>query len=412
MKGWRVYTYVMRHNVIGILLGFCIVTFLWVSGYGAAIIEPLTSTGGFDAQIAKVLNCAKKPDSVTCVRPIVLKMLEEKSGAEIVEVLSARLPPLQCHYVGHVVGQQLHKQYPDVEEALAKCDRSCDSACIHGVIGQAFATALGYPDVEDEDFDLKHLSPVDISKIGKQLCDSAGACHGVGHVLFQAYKKFEPAFSMCREIGGASITTCYNGVTMEYADVLSSRNMRAVRGVEYPDKEQFASLCLFPRIEETRACFRYFPRIMEETLERDGVSQKEAQQRQQEICESYVSIDHRIACFAGIGTHRAYTVLTDTAAAVQKCEGFSKPLDQAACILGIVTVATGDRQRQLASFCAAQGIPAMQAVCYQGLFFTLYSGGARLDVPLLCGTDNVVCEENAKKYKIDSWQYIQKNFGG
>jgi hypothetical protein len=167
---------------------------------------------------------------------------------------------------------------------------------------------------------------------------------------------------------------------------------------------------LFSRADERRACFRNFPRVAEITLERDGLDENDARVSVQQICDSYTKPDVRLDCFAGIGTHAAYDVITNTEAAVATCEQFTHPMDQAACIHGMVSVATGDRQRQLARLCNAQHTETMRASCYQGLFYTLDSGGATLDIPLLCGTDNRTCEEGAKKYTIDTWKRILTEF--
>lgn len=402
----------MRANLIGIALGVCIVLFLWLSGIGASMVARFEPQDPFDSALQAAITCSMQRESAECVRPVVITMLALKSPAYILSVLESRLKPQQCHYVGHVLGQQLFTRTPDVEQALAQCSRTCDSACTHGVIGQAFAVALGFPDPNDTDFDLRHISPTDLQSVGKQLCISPGACHGVGHALFQTYAEFAPAFKMCRDIGGASITTCYNGVTMEYADVLSARNMRVVSDVEFPKPESFKELCAFSDTEEARACFRYFPRVVEETLKKDEVPQEEARTQTQKICESYTSTDLRIACFAGIGSHAAYAVLTDTNEAVVKCISYSTNLDQASCMLGIVTVATGDRMNAIAKFCNAQISEPMRAACYQALFYTLDSGRAEYSVPALCGAENPVCEAASSRAQIDPWSQIKKTFGG
>ncbi len=400
----------MRANVIGIIIGLIIVGVLWASGYASTLVERMQPQDPFQAALAGVMPCTVQGESVSCARPFVIRMLQERSVPVVLESLSNNLGPQQCHYIGHVVGQQLFAQTNDVEGALAQCSRACDSACIHGVIGQAFADALGYPDPEADDFDYRHLSPQNIATIGKSLCVSLGACHGVGHVLFQAYKEFKPAFQMCRTIGGASVTTCYNGVTMEYADILSNRHMREVPDVAFPQADAFDELCAFSDIEEARACFRYFSRVVEVTLAREGVAQKDAQTRVREICESYPSGNIRVSCFSGIGSHAAYTVLTDTAGAVAQCEGYTTALDEAACMVGVVSVATGDRTKPLATFCTAQTTSEMRASCYQALFHFLASGLPTYDVGAICGPDNPVCSAQAKRTNVDPWQDIQRVF--
>lgn len=404
------YTTVMRYRLYGIFLGSCVVGFLWLSGYGGVFVERASVIDSFNVALAQITSCMNTSNTTQCARPAVVEMLREKNGIEVMDALSKILPPSQCHFVGHIVGQQIYLAHPDVEEALTMCDRSCDSACVHGIIGTTFAQSLGYQDPDDSDFDLKHLSPVDIGTIGAQLCSTPAACHGVGHTLFQIYKKFEPAFAMCRQIGGASVYTCYHGVTMEYPAILVSRSTRSVAGVEYPDPEKLSSLCTFAQPLEARSCFRYFPRMVIQTLARDSVSAGLALQRVQEICTSYTSAEYRISCFAGIGSHRAVNVRTDTATAVRGCEGLPTTLDQKACILGTLDVATEDRQLFLAQYCAAQTTTTLQSFCYQGLFFSLYAAGARVDVQRLCTEEKSICAENSLKHNIDSWEQLKADF--
>lgn len=399
----------MRYHAYGVLLGSCIVAFLSLSGYGRVIVDRATTLDSFSISLAQVPKCMGKTDVAACARPFVASMLMERGGTEVMQSLASLLTPLQCHYVGHIVGQQLYTQYEDAEAALATCDRSCDSACVHGVIGQAFAVALGHPDADDPNFDLEHLSPDDIREVGKKLCTTVGTCHGVGHTLFQAYKQLEPSFEMCRQIAGASIPTCFNGATMEYADILSSRNMRAVPDVRYPDPATLSSLCAYSASDEARACFRYFPRMVEETLKKQSILRPEAQKRTEEICASYRNVDHRMSCFAGIGSNRAYAVLTDTSAAVRGCEGFPTEFDQKACILGTVTIATEDRELQLVPYCAAQTSDSLRSFCYQGFFFLLYRARVKFDASLLCGKDEL-CSEAAEKYRLDAWENLKASF--
>ena len=365
------------------------------------------------ASLSGIEACNKEPDSVACTRPFVKKLLEVQSGSKVMDAIAAQFTPAQCHYIGHVVGQQMYAQYENVETALSLCNRTCDSACVHGIVGEAFAEELGFknPD-EDTDIDLEHMSSDELRTIGHRLCNSLGACHGVGHTLFQVFKKFEPAFAVCRDITSYALQQCYNGVTMEYADILSSRNMRAVPGVAYPDPESLYSLCMFPQLMEERACFRYFPRMASETLKQQNVSQDQSLQRVQKICESYKSLNDRTACFAGIGSYLSYEVLKDPHTAAQSCERLSTPLDQAACTLGRITIATEDRREQLAAYCAAISDVAQKTACYQDLFYSL--NRAQLPIQEIgkksCENDNEPCKAGLKKYALDSWEEIKKTF--
>lgn len=361
--------------------------------------------------LAGIATCMTQSDGVSCTRPYIQQLLALQDGVATMDSIESKFSPAQCHYIGHVVGQQMYARYHDVETALSSCNRTCDSACVHGIVGEAFAEELGFknPD-EDTDLDLEHLSTEELRTIGTRLCNSLGACHGVGHTLFQVFKKFEPAFALCREIATSSIQQCYNGVTMEYADILSSRNMRVVSGVTYPNPETLDTLCMLPILAEKRACFRYFPRMVAETLKQQNVSQDESLRRVQDLCESYTKTDDRTACFAGIGSFLSYEVLKDPVTAVQSCERFGTPLDRAACTIGRIYIATEDRKEPLAAYCAAMSDSSQKAACYQDLFYFLRANLSADDAKKLCGTNNDLCDQGFQKNALDSWQEIKKTF--
>ncbi len=391
-------------DVRGILLGSVIVGVF----FGVSVIKEWPSSQ-FDSSLARISACIKEKNVTMCARTEVKKLLGLKSGAEVMDAISQRLAPMNCHYVGHVVGQQLYVKLQDVENAISQCNRACDSACIHGVIGAVFAEALGFSGLEDyADIDVKHLNPDDIRTVGRRLCSTLGTCHGVGHALFQTYQEIEPAFALCREIAGSMLNQCYNGVTMEYADILSSRGMGTLSGIEYPDPESLDSFCDFPSIIESHACFRYFPRVVTVTLRRQGFSEKESIERVRNICESYKSVDMRIACFSGMGSTGSYLLLTDMPAAVKFCEELGNPQAEASCILGRISVATEDRAEKIAAYCAAIHDVSMKAICYQGLFFNLNRINlSNQEQEALCKNDNELCEQGRKDRKIGPMEKVK-----
>ncbi len=380
--------------IVGIILGTKFLYTQWLPSHT------------FDRALARVSACARETDGVACARPEIKKLLGLMNGANLMDVLSERTQPMWCHYVGHVVGQESYKKYQNVETSISQCNRACDSACIHGIIGGAFAEELG---VDYESLDFAHLSPNEIREVGKRLCKTIGTCHGVGHVLFQTYQEFEPAFSLCREIAGSMVNQCYNGVTMEYADILSSRSMSSPADIEYPSLDALPSLCKFPTLQETRACFRYFPRMVFSTLKHQdaGVSEADSLKFVTRVCESYGYTKSRTACFSGIGSNGSYLVLTDTAAAVKSCQDLGSQQAEASCIIGKLGVATEDRMKPLASYCAAMPDITMRAVCYQGLFFFLNRVGIPTDrIQGICRSDDVACQQGLKNINIDPTEQI------
>lgn len=402
----------MRVDRLGFLIGFLVILYVCISFVVIKISDGSWFPDEFNAALSSVVDCTKEKNPVACVRPAVKQLVEIESGAEVMDELGRLLTPQQCHYVGHVVGQESYSKYQNVENAISQCNRACDSACIHGVIGEAFAIQLGLGSSDDaQDVDLKHLSPDDIRKVGQRLCESPTACHGVGHALFQTYGKFEPALSMCREVATEwRPNFCYQGVFMEYADILSARNARPVPGVEYPTPETIVSLCDYANLGEKRACFRYFSRIVVETLQKNGYPSKDARSRLLEICTSFPQLDNRVACIAGFGVFSAYNILTDLPEAVRACQQFSYSADKVACSLGLVSVATEERQEKAAAYCAALPDVSLQASCYQAVFFYLN----RLGIPMqksepLCKSDSI-CLQESKNFKLDSWEQVKKRY--
>ncbi len=392
-------------DVRGIVLGLVIVAaILGVLG-AKSLYNQWWPSYKFRSALAGVSACAGEKDGVACVRPEIKKLLELTGGADLMDILSARSGPMWCHYVGHVVGQQMYTRYHDVEAAISQCNRACDSACIHGIIGGAFAEELG---IDYEKLNLAHMSVDELRKVGKRLCTNIGTCHGVGHALFQVYQKFEPAFAVCREVSGSMLNQCYNGVTMEYADILSSRSMTSPPDIEYPDKDSLRSLCDFPSLPEMRACFRYFPRMVYATLRRQDVSEAQSLEIVKNVCESYGEAMARTACFSGMGSSGSYLVLTNTPAAVKSCQGLGSRQAEASCIIGKLAVATEDRTKPLALYCAAMSDVPMRTICYQGLFFFLNRIGTSMErMREICGSDDGVCQQGLRNLGIDPMEQIR-----
>ena len=399
---------------LGILIGFSIVGIL---GAGIFVADALNlgTPNTFEAALAQVKNCVQteEKDFFECSRPAAEKMLDFKSATEVMDELSTTLTLQQCHFIGHIIGRQSFIRNQNIEDTISSCTRTCESACVHGAIGQAFAQELGLEDTGDtQRFDLKHMSLDDVLNIGRQLCASPEACHGIGHVLFQIYGKFEPGLAMCRKIAeGSHRGYCYHGVYMEYADILSSREIRTTPGVTYPSPETLDSLCSSqPTFWEKMSCFPYFPRMVGATLQEGGISSDQAARRVREICDSYLEKDNRAACFFGIGVSSSYSLMKDAQSATQICQEFPKLLDQTACNLGQVSASTRDRLPNVVAYCAALPDSSLRPSCYQAVFYYLNRSGAPMqDVMKLCKGDSV-CERESKNYESIPLQWILEGF--
>ncbi len=362
---------------------------LLVPSFRSALISAVASVQ-FRAEIRAVVACTEEKNATVCARPIIQKMLGARSGTDIMNTLSGVLDAQQCHYIGHVVGQQSQIRIQDIEASIMQCDRSCDSACLHGIIGEAFAEELGMGSPDEADIDLSHLSPDDAKKIGIRLCTSPETCHGVGHALYQAFESFEPALEVCRNIGERqTVFYCQQAVFMEYADILYSRNMRAVNDTEMPTLQELRTLCPSQSGPiERRSCFRYFPRMYISTLTKAGSSTREAMIGLRQMCRTYAAIDDRINCTIGIGVYNSYYVVEDVPRAVNECLALPEIGDQAACNFGLVSVATQDRQQATIAFCRAIPDEGLRGDCYHAVFYFLNRLGTPVPEALsLCERD-------------------------
>lgn len=363
------------------------------------------------SMLSNIESCLQEENAVMCSRPLIQKMLESRTGAEVMAEISGVLSPQECHYIGHVVGQQSYVKYEDLESAIGQCDRECDSACVHGAIGEALIEGLGLGRPEEiVDVDFQHLSGEEIQSIGKKLCSSPQTCHGVGHALFQVYKDFEPALDTCAEFGEENNrrSYCAQAVFMEYADIISSRNMRNAESVEYPTLESVSRMCDEIRPSDRRSCFRYFPRVYILVHELSGYTTREARAMLGEHCQSYARVEDRIGCMTGIGVYSSYSIVTDKERAVRTCLAFPELLDQAACNFGLISVASQDRQKETLAFCAAIPHRDLRGDCFKQVFYFFNRLGTdpKTAAPLCNGDEQ--CLEGSRKYLIEPSEMIRQ----
>ena len=84
-----------------------------------------------EREMANISACLEEDNAVACSSGPVSTLLERESGAVVMDLLNRSVTAQQCHYIGHVVGQQSFRRSQSIEEAIRQCNRACDSACIH-----------------------------------------------------------------------------------------------------------------------------------------------------------------------------------------------------------------------------------------------------------------------------------------
>ncbi|MDP3645485.1 MAG: hypothetical protein Q8R25_00150 [bacterium] len=400
-----------RSTIIGIIL----------IGFGVAVGLIFFKSGMYD-RIQAYINeyrpdtektlkeCAYGSHAISCARPMIRNLLKYEEPTDVIQTLAVILPSTACHYMVHIVGQELYKKYGNTEPALAQCSRVCGLACIHGVIGEAF---IEEAHIDTSTVDPEHLSSDEIKRVGAQLCSATlSSCHGVGHVLFANYHTFDPAVTECRNISsGSNLTECYLGVFMEFTDELSSSSVFHASST-VPDLVRLPSLCDRPSALERRTCFTYFPWMVAAIVRAHGITETTEQSidRVQKICDALYTTQGHYACIMGIGTSYFQLVLNEQEAAAHACERFSTLREKSSCVLGMVSMALEYRMpRKVISYCASLADASVREGCYQVIFARLYPNGASTsDANQYCPPADTLCLKGAADTTTDQQEQLEQ----
>lgn len=396
MSGVRVSVY-----ILGAVLCVAGVTFL------------LTQTSAFDGErtteqlVEELRECiGDKEALVTCGPVIIGELMETRSAMEAMRILASSFSTRECHVVGHVVGQETYRQAGGVEKALSACDASCGGACTHGAIGQAFIAEAG---ALAESVDLQNLSVDDIRAHGEKLCKNVDTCHGVGHILFQLHNEIDGPLALCAEIStGVIRQSCFTGVFMENADVLSTHNLLlGTLKVQSRDAENLRYPCDAVPKEARHACLRYQPRVQRVTFDERGIATEEERDALRvRTCETFADLKDRTDCFEGLGFSEYTLIESDPERGRKYCERFELPTDRAACFLGMTFWAVNfDQVNESLAFCEDVESEYERNVCYHGVFATLYADGTpRENLGPFCeGHDAARCNAGREAYLADPW---------
>lgn len=331
----------------------------------------------FEREMKAVEKCTRVTESVvTCARPHVQRLMSLRPASEIMDMFSDRFSNIRCHYVGHIVGQELYRQSESEELAFEQCGVSCESACMHGAVGEALMSSVG---ISEADVDgLIHIDEAQLLNIGRRMCDN-DSCHGVGHAFFQAYDDFNPALKLCDTVAdGAKRERCARGVFMEYSNVLASRSVWEDAPQEI-DRASLYDMCtdLKPGVDK-EACYYYLPGLLLGILQKQAgaLTEREKIQTMLGICDSVLTKDKNL-CINGVGVHFFSYLLMNSSEALNICESYEKKSEQAACAYGMLSLAleTGDRERIFA-YCTAFSESSVQRSCYQSIFHIAGRGKA------------------------------------
>lgn len=220
----------------------------------------------------------------------------DKIGANgIIKVLHKINPT--CHGEAHDLGKIVFARIGSIGPALKTCDNACYSACMHGVMMEAFSTTVPEHD-HAPDTNESHDHHIEVSDIAPLLTDfcfedidyKAGDCaHGIGHALMAVSEyDIKKAVESCDSFERQSMAYyCSTGSYMEFMNVLEEQTYN--ESLFYPcDKS------LFPA-----ACFRY---KMPHVLRRLTKNMTPSQSLSDLVKEcSKLEEFQRLGCFHGIG---------------------------------------------------------------------------------------------------------------
>ena len=336
-------------------------------GLLAARVYGASTDTGVTSMVQGVVRCAKERNSFGCARPIMQRAIETGADIGLLEALSPQVTPVQCHYMGHVLGQELYRARKNVEAVLSECSRVCQAACVHGALGEAFTEAIG----NEKNIDPEHLNLADIREKGKELCTVASTCHGVGHAILQFVQNFDTALNICNDIAPNDLRVhCYRGIFMEYADARAARSVLSESPQVRLTLKQLDSFCVRSSVDESRACFMYLPKVVEVALKEEG-KKTDAVAYVRTLCQSLAGLE-RLACISGLGAYRSFQVFSEPHAVRDMCESFADTNDRAACSAGVAAVAAEheEKSREVFAFCRSFESDRVASACFKSVFDT------------------------------------------
>ncbi|MSU73806.1 hypothetical protein EXS56_01570 [Candidatus Kaiserbacteria bacterium] len=358
----------------------------------------------FESAMQSAVKCSEGTNVITCARSYIKTLMATHPARDILDELSSRVPPIQCHYLGHIIGQELYRHYQTDELALNQCNASCEFSCTHGVVGEAFMVSAG---ISEDDFDTAHLSGDELWKIGTRLCET-GSCHGVGHAVFQAYHSFSPALALCNEIAsGVQEQRCARGIFMEYSNIIAARSVWE-NATTTSDIDSLYATCSKISGKDREACYFFFPGLILGALQRQygNFSEEEKITTMQHVCDDVPAADRNL-CVSGVGVHFYSYLLMNSPVALRICEAFSGPRDQAACAFGMLSMSleTGDREEKFA-YCEALSNLGVRQSCYQSIFHIISDAPGEIEKAQPLCMDDVTCLKAAAQSARNPFEYI------
>lgn len=286
---------------------------------------------------------------------------------------SATVLQVNCHAIGHVIGEKSYRNFGTIEAALAQCNSSCRNACTHGVIGAGVMNEMGKQYSEE---DIAHAGRKQLDIYAKQYCansdSSNSTCHAIGHLAYIATSDDESALGICdRAATGLHLQSCFQGVFMEraasFANVLFVGTSKPAPEVR---KDDYTYPCMDLAERYRNACFVLLPSFQAYITEAEGLkTPAQRLQKSVEACES-LPRKNRSDCFEGIGVSSATLGASDLYAPETElfCDQFSGEEDRYSCIVGLLTRFAYADFRGIQYYCEHLDQEGMRALCYNASF--------------------------------------------
>lgn len=284
-------------------------------------------------------------------RAVFTKYLPTLGAGAILDYLEDTHP--LCHGEAHPLGTALFAQTQDLGASLVTCGMRCTSACMHGVIREAFKEKT----LEDVTGQLESFC-----KTGPMSAHKPGNCaHAMGHALMiVSGRDVEKSLATCSKYSHPGMAYyCATGAYMEY--FISPPDPPANILSEHYPCDTYA---LYPA-----ACYRYRGPKMLKAYDDDS-------ERFSRECLRLTG-PRRLGCFHGLGAGLMDRVADEPASLARDCSHGTE-VDQAMCIEGVMEK-LADYKETLAAKACRKLDGARRDVCLGALEGKMY----RLDKPTM-----------------------------
>lgn len=301
----------------------------------------------------------------SCVKAVLPQAIREDGAPAVMQMFEESYTLARCHESGHLVGRELYAQSPSLERALNQCSFNCASACTHGLVGAALASA---PEVRDSFGDVPHLNVDTLRDIGAGLCAEREMCHAVGHILYQLFKELDQSLAWCDVLAdGRESWSCYRGVFMENGFASSTHVLfEEARSPNVRDPNNLLYPCDSVAEKYQPGCYHNLHMNQATTLRERGVT--DYNQWTAEVVGACARAGAMQApCYEGVGSYLALNEYS-VAEGSSLCNSLKGPANIKACIFGFgYALSAWGRTDDALGMCSTLPDTAVQYACYESV---------------------------------------------